>query len=78
MSTIVLTRSDHSVANGASRVTLTVGIVLALWLEISVSIILYCGEVVALLIHKGAVAPAAEAVAPPGPRPPPLAASGPP
>jgi membrane protein len=27
-------------------------IVLALWLEISVSIILYCGEVVALLIHQ--------------------------
>jgi membrane protein len=34
-------------------------IVMALWLEISVSIILYCGEVVALLIHQGAVAPAA-------------------
>lgn len=29
-------------------------IVLALWLEISVSIILYCGEVVALLIHQRA------------------------
>jgi membrane protein len=29
-------------------------IVLALWLEISVSIILYCGEVVALLIHQKA------------------------
>lgn len=33
-------------------------IVLALWLEISVSIILYCGEVVALLIHQKAVVPA--------------------
>jgi membrane protein len=32
-------------------------IVLALWLEISVSIILYCGEVVALLIHQGVAAP---------------------
>jgi membrane protein len=31
-------------------------IVLALWLEISVSIILYCGEVVALLIHQKAEA----------------------
>jgi membrane protein len=31
-------------------------IVLALWLEISVSIILYCGEVVALLIHQHAAA----------------------
>ena len=31
-------------------------IVLALWLEISVSIILYCGEVVALLIHQQAAA----------------------
>ena len=29
-------------------------IVIALWLEISVSIILYCGEVVALLIHQKA------------------------
>jgi membrane protein len=29
-------------------------IVLALWLEISVSIIMYCGEVVALLIHQKA------------------------
>lgn len=34
-------------------------IVLALWLEISVSIILYCGEVVALLIHQQAAAKAA-------------------
>lgn len=34
MSTVVLTRSDHSVSNGASTVTLTVGIVLALWLTI--------------------------------------------
>ena len=34
-------------------------IVLALWLEISVSIILYCGEVVALLIHQQAAARAA-------------------
>jgi membrane protein len=33
-------------------------IVLALWLEISVSIVLYGGEVVALLIHQGAVAAA--------------------
>ena len=32
MSTVVLTRSDHSVSNGASGVTLTVGSVLALWL----------------------------------------------
>src|SRR5262245_17308968 len=32
MATVVLTRSDHTVSNGASRVTLTVGIVLALWL----------------------------------------------
>ena len=31
-------------------------IVLALWLELSVSIILYCGEVVALLIHQQAIA----------------------
>jgi membrane protein len=31
-------------------------LVLALWLELSVSIILYCGEVVALLIHQKAVA----------------------
>jgi membrane protein len=31
-------------------------IVLALWLEISVSIVLYCGEVVALLIHQEAAA----------------------
>jgi membrane protein len=31
-------------------------IVLALWLELSVSIILYCGEVVALLIHHQAAA----------------------
>jgi membrane protein len=36
-------------------------IVLALWLEISVSIILYCGEVVALLIHQQAAARAAHA-----------------
>lgn len=35
-------------------------IVLALWLELSVSIILYCGEVVALLIHQRAVARQAE------------------
>lgn len=34
-------------------------IVLALWLEISVSIILYCGEVVALLIHQQTAARAA-------------------
>ena len=34
-------------------------IVLALWLEISVSIILYCGEVVALLIHQKAAERAA-------------------
>jgi hypothetical protein len=34
-------------------------IVLALWLEISVSIVLYCGEIVALLISmKAADAPA--------------------
>jgi membrane protein len=33
-------------------------IVLALWLEISVSIVLYGGEVVALLIHQGVAAPA--------------------
>jgi membrane protein len=38
-------------------------IVLALWLEISVSIILYCGEVVALLIHQQAAAKAALASA---------------
>jgi len=36
-------------------------IVLAIWLELSVSIILYCGEVVALLIHQKA--PAASAAA---------------
>ena len=29
-------------------------IVLALWLELSVSIVLYCGEIVALGIHEGA------------------------
>jgi membrane protein len=34
--------------------TLTGIIVLSLWLEISVSIILYCGEVVALLMHQRA------------------------
>ena len=34
-------------------------IVLALWLELSVSIILYCGEVVALLIHQQVAAKAA-------------------
>jgi membrane protein len=39
-------------------------IVLALWLELSVSIILYCGEVVALLIHQQAVARQAAAGAP--------------
>jgi membrane protein len=38
-------------------------IVLALWMEISVSIILYGGEVVALLIHQRA---AAVPAAPPG------------
>jgi membrane protein len=40
-------------------------IVLALWLEISVSIILYCGEVVALLIHQqtAARAPTEDALA---------------
>lgn len=38
-------------------------IVLALWLEISVSIILYCGEVVALLIHQQAAARASDAAA---------------
>ena len=32
MSTVALTRSDHSVSNGASGVTLAVGSVLALWL----------------------------------------------
>ena len=36
-------------------------IVLALWLEISVSIILYCGEVVALLIHQKTAARTAKA-----------------
>jgi len=36
-------------------------IVLAIWLELSVSIILYCGEIVALLIHQKA--PAASAAA---------------
>ena len=36
-------------------------IVLAIWLELSVSIILYCGEVVALLIHQRT--PAASAAA---------------
>ena len=36
-------------------------IVLALWLEISVSIVLYCGEVVALLIHQEAAARTAKA-----------------
>jgi membrane protein len=44
-------------------------IVLALWLEISVSIILYGGEVVALLIHQG-VAQAVEAPSPAPPAPP--------
>jgi membrane protein len=39
-------------------------IVLALWLELSVSIILYCGEVVALLIHQQAIARQAAAGAP--------------
>jgi membrane protein len=39
--------------------TLTGIIVLSLWLEISVSIILYCGEVVALLMHQRAAARAA-------------------
>jgi membrane protein len=39
--------------------TLTGIIVLALWLEISVSVILYCGEVVALLIHQKSSARAA-------------------
>jgi membrane protein len=38
-------------------------IVLALWLEISVSIILYCGEVVALLIHQQTAARAAREAA---------------
>jgi membrane protein len=42
-------------------------IVLALWLEISVSIVLYCGEVVALLIHQQAAARAAHAAEPPPP-----------
>ena len=36
-------------------------IVLAIWLELSVSIILYCGEIVALLIHQRT--PAASAAA---------------
>jgi membrane protein len=36
-------------------------IVLAIWLELSVSIILYCGEIVALLIHQKT--PAASAAA---------------
>ena len=36
---------------------------LALWLELSVSIILYCGEVVALLIHQQAAARTAKAAA---------------
>lgn len=39
--------------------TLTGILVLSLWLEISVSIILYCGEVVALLMHQRAAARAA-------------------
>ncbi len=38
-------------------------IVLALWLEISVSIILYCGEVVALLLHQKAAAKTASLMA---------------
>jgi membrane protein len=38
-------------------------IVLALWLELSVSIILYCGEVVALLIHQQAAARSARETA---------------
>ena len=42
-------------------------IVLSLWLEISVSIILYCGEIVAHLIHQRAAAEAAAAAAPPAP-----------
>jgi membrane protein len=42
-------------------------IVLALWLELSVSIILYCGEVVALLIHQQTAARAALAAAQPSP-----------
>jgi len=50
MATVVLARSDRPFSNGGSRVTLTVGVVLALWLELSVSIILYCAEIVALLI----------------------------
>ncbi len=37
-------------------------IVLALWLEISVSIVLYCGEIVALLIARKAASPGPEAV----------------
>lgn len=37
-------------------------IVLAIWLELSVSIILYCGEIVALLIHQKT--PAASTAAP--------------
>jgi len=40
-------------------------IVLALWLEISVSIILYCGEIVALLIHQKAAETTAPAPAAP-------------
>ena len=36
-------------------------IVLAIWLELSVSIILYCGEIVALLIHQKAPATSAAA-----------------
>lgn len=39
--------------------TLTGILVLSLWLEISVSIILYCGEVVALLMHQRAATRAA-------------------
>ena len=38
-------------------------IVLALWLELSVSIILYCGEVVALLLHQRSVARIASTMA---------------
>ncbi len=38
-------------------------IVLALWLELSVSIILYCGEVVALLVHQKAAAKTASLMA---------------
>lgn len=34
MATVVSARSDHSVSNGASPATLTVGVVLALWLTI--------------------------------------------